>query len=438
MKNFLRKISAFAILACFGIVCLAGCGEGDKKDPSDVKVADNTEYYDAVTKTLKLGKSYEGKNFYSDGIGSAKVASYTDGDTTLFRLDNADPTLGGTVNIRYYSIDTPESTGGVEKWGKSASLFVKQQLSEATEIVLEATTVPASKDSYGTRYLGYVWYKSADYSEFKCLNLEIVENGYSENKAINTAAYPYYKSFKEANDFARSVKLRLYSELDDPLFSTDPIDTTIREFNENKATFYNEELESGSLIRFTAYLKSVSLSSSLTYTFVAEQYDAETGETHTLNVYTGYNSSPASSMKVGHLYQIVGNVQKYNGTYQISGITYSALYPEPDNTHVVQSNYYWTFDSSVAYTDNNSATLYSDVTVTSVQVEGTVMTVEGRAQKRKKESFADATDFTFKVNVAEGYSPNLTVGSKFSANAYKFDKSEDIWTVVSVNDIVKK
>lgn len=436
MKNILRKIVAFIVVACCSVLCLAGCGE--EKEPEKPTVADNTEYYDTVTKTLKLQQPYADKNFYTDGIGSAKVASYTDGDTTLFRLDVADPDLGGTVNIRYYCIDTPESTGGVEKWGKSASLFVKQQLSEATEIVLEATSKPASKDSYGTRYLGYVWYKTASYNEFKCLNLEIVENGYSENKAINTNAYPYYAYFKKANDFARSIKLRLYSDLEDPLFNTDPIDTTIEEFNANPLAFYNAELETGSKIRFTAYLKSVTLSPSLTYTFEAEEYDAETGKTHKLNVYTGYNSSPASAMKIGHLYQIVGNVQKYNGNYQISGITYSSLYQEPDNTHVKQSNYYWTFDSSVNYSDNNSATLYSDVTVTSVSVEGTVMTIVGTAQKCKKESYADATEFTFKVNVEAGYTTNLSVGSKFHANAYKFDKSENIWTIVSVDNIVKK
>lgn len=434
MKNILRKTVAFILVACCSVACLAGCGEEKEKD-KELVIADNTQYYDEVTKTLKLGQTYADKNFYTDGIGSAKVAAFTDGDTTLFKLDVADPDLGSTVNIRYYCIDTPESTGGVEKWGKSASLFVKQQLSEATEIVLEATSKPASKDSYGTRYLGYVWYKTATYNEFKCLNLEIVENGYSENKAINTNAYPYYAYFKKANDFARSIKLRLYSDLEDPLYNTDPVDTTIKEFNENKAAFYNEEIESGSKIRFTAYLKSVTLSASLTYTFVAEEYDKETGETHRLNVYTGYNSSPASSMKIGHLYQIVGNVQKYNGNYQISGIEYSALYPEPGNTHVTQNNYYWTFDSSVPYSDNNSATLYSSVTVTSVEVDGTVMTIKGTAQKCKKETYADATEFTFKVNVPEGYSPNVSSGSKLRTNAYKFDKSEDVWTIVDVDAI---
>ena len=49
MKKILRIIGAFVIVCC-GVLGLSACGES--------KVADNTEYYDAVTKTLKLQKSY--------------------------------------------------------------------------------------------------------------------------------------------------------------------------------------------------------------------------------------------------------------------------------------------------------------------------------------------------------------------------------------------
>ena len=431
MKSILRTIGALITVVCCGVVCFSACGKNSK-------IADNTQFYDDVTKTLKLEKSYAGKNFYTDGIGSATVDKFTDGDTTLFKLDDTSSPIGGTANIRYYSIDTPESTGSVEKWGKSASLFVEQQLSKATEIVLEATTTPASKDSYGTRYLGYVWYKTADYNEFKCLNLEIVENGYSENKGINTSAYPYNEYFKKANDFAQKIKLRLYADLEDPLYSTAPVDTTVKEFNDNPSAFYNEELQVGSKIRFTAYLKSLTVANSGTHTFVAEQYDAETGKTYTINVYTGYNSSPASAMEIGHLYQIIGTVQKHDGNYQVAGPVYSALYPRPDNTHVKQYDYYWTFNSGVGYTGNNGATLYSDVTVTSVKVEGTVMTVEGTARKCKKDGYADAESFTFEAKVAEGYTPKLSVGNRFSGNAYKFDSGKNVWTIADVDGIVKK
>lgn len=80
------------------------------------EIADNTKYYDTVTKKAKLTKSFEGKSFMNDGIGVATVDAYTDGDTTRFRAWNKEG--NDTVIIRYYCVDTPESTGGVEKWGK--------------------------------------------------------------------------------------------------------------------------------------------------------------------------------------------------------------------------------------------------------------------------------------------------------------------------------
>ena len=37
------------------------------------EIADNTKYYDTVTKKAKLTKSFEGKSFMNDGIGVATV-----------------------------------------------------------------------------------------------------------------------------------------------------------------------------------------------------------------------------------------------------------------------------------------------------------------------------------------------------------------------------
>ena len=131
----MKKIfSIIIVLSLCALACLslAACN----------KIADNTKFYDSITKTLKLTKSYEGKSFLNDGIGKATVDAYTDGDTTRFKLEQ-----GTVVIVRYYQIDTPESTGSVDKWGRAASNFTKNALSNATEIVLEATASVAQKDS---------------------------------------------------------------------------------------------------------------------------------------------------------------------------------------------------------------------------------------------------------------------------------------------------
>lgn len=433
-----RIISFILILSVVIGMCAALVACNDK-----TTIADNTEHFDAITKKLQFNKSYDGKSFLTDGIGKATVDAFTDGDTTRF------VTGGDTVIIRYYCIDTPESTGSIEKWGKAASNFVKDRLSEATEIVLESTTgEKPKKDSYGTRYLGYVWYKTAD-SDFKLLNLEVVENGYSENKAVNTGEFIYYDYFKEANDFAQSIKLRKYSELDDPLYSDEAIEMTIKDFLNNNEAYYNQEEDIGAKVTFTAYLKELYVSESGTHTFTAVEYDAETGKTYEIAVYCAYTSSPASKMKIGHLYKITGNVQKFNGKFQISSIVYNVILQDevPDGSYILQKDYYLTFDSAETYCDQYSATLYTDVTVKSSKVENGVLTIVGKANKRAADGklVEDVVtheiieyEFTFKVNVGENYDNTFTEGTVFSTRGCQFTSKSGEITVLNLKDIIKK
>lgn len=431
MKKAISILLLIAVVLCCTLAVVA-CNENE--------IADNTKYYDAITKKAKLTKSYEGKTFLNDGIGVAKVDAYTDGDTTRFRAGE------DTVIIRYYCIDTPESTGGVEKWGKAASLFVKDRLSKATEIVLESSTgTRPVHDSYGTRYLGYVWYKTAD-SDFKLLNLELIENGFTENKALNTNAYPYYSYMDEANKFAKSIKLRLYSDLDDPLYSTDPVDMTIKGFWENTEEYYNADADAGSKIVMTAYLESVTVSQSGTYTFVAGQYDPDTNKVYKINVYAAYSSNPASKMKLGQVYKIIGSVQKYNGNFQISGIVYNSLYGEAigsaypgyEGCRLVQANYFLTFDSQEKMIDQYNKTLYTDVTVKSSSVENGTLTIVGTTKKRTLSGVGDELEFTYQVKVSEGYVNSFTAGKTFSVQGYQLvDKSGTI-VIPNISDITVK
>jgi hypothetical protein len=58
-------------------------------------------------------------------------------------------------------IDTPESTGQIEPWGKPASIYTKSKLQNAKEIVLESDEVGTPVfDSTGERYLAWVWYRN--------------------------------------------------------------------------------------------------------------------------------------------------------------------------------------------------------------------------------------------------------------------------------------
>ena len=429
MKNRGKAIAfVLALITCF---VLSACGTNTTTaNNGGVVTADNTQYYDSITSTLKLERSYKGLNFLIDGIGNATVDAYTDGDTTRFVLTDSKD----TIVVRYYSIDTRESTGDVEKWGKAASKFTRTQLESAEEIVLEATDERAKKDSYGQRYLGYVWYRPAGSTEFKLLNLEIVENGFSENTGINTGDFKYNKYFKEANDFAKSIKLRIYSDLDDPLYSTDPVLMTIKEFWENTEAFYDIENEVGSKVEFVAYLESVTKSPSGTYTYNAEEYDPTTGKTYSINVYTGYDSSAASTMKTGHLYRIYGVIQDYYGTFQIAGVNYETIFDIEGYTKVIQKDYYLTFNSNQTFVTQNSQTLYTDATATSVTTEGDYLLVSATANLRTKNGTnPTAVEYTFKIPTSFGI--EIAVGDTFSLSGYQFEADSKVVTVVNKNNI---
>lgn len=395
----------FICLAFALVLCISSCLLVVACDKTEV--ADNTKFYDAITKTLKLKKSFTAQSsFLDDGIAIAEVDAFTDGDTTRFRT-----AADGVFSVRYYEIDTPESTGQVQKWGKAASNFTEKQLESAELIVLESSTGgKAELDSYKSRWLGYVWYKPKGASDFKCLNLELVENGFSLNQGNSAGSYPYNKYFDKAEDFARSIKLRIFSDLDDPLYSDDPIETSIKELTEELAkpdnVFYNPDTKAGAKVKIVAYLAELKINN--TYTYVAEQYDPETGKVYRFNVYTMYSTTPASKMKLGHLYEIIGDLQMYGGEYQLSGITYSLSgTPAKNATTIKQREYFLTFDSTKAWFAGGqySATLYSDITVTAVKYENGTLVITGTALQcsnadrdtGEKEYDPTPIEFTFTV-----------------------------------------
>ena len=424
----MKKIIILVFTIVLSIVLLA-CNNNS----SEKKIADNTEHFDTITKTLKLSKSYTDQNsFLTDGIGKAIVEAYTDGDTTRFYLSS-----GQSIAVRYYGVDTPESTGSVEKWGKAASNFTKHQLQGASEVVLEATADKAQHDSYGTRYLAYVWYRESADVDFKCLNLELVENGYSMNKGMATSDYPYDSYFKKAEDFARGYKLRLHSELDDPLFSADPIEMTVKEFNENPDAFYNEETQTGSRVKFTVYLESLHESNSGTVTFVG--VELVDGKRYTINIYGNYSSKPESQMPLGHLYEVVGVIGKYNGEYQVSDINYNPI--TASTTKVIQKNYFVTFNDEVKYINQYKNTLYTGINVTEVSVENDTIVIKGNAQQKAQRRIENnevevylkepALELTLRIpNTVKG-ADQIKVGNILYVQAYQFVANSNEFTLLA-------
>ncbi len=412
LKKILLKVFTVCFIL-FAFISLTSCKKSNE--------------YDKITKKCALNAVYQDKDFINDGIGSATLVRPTDGDTASFKLAN-----GTNVTIRFHGIDTPESTGSVELWGKSASEFTKKKLNSATEIVLEATTTPASHDSYGTRYLGYVWYRT-DKDAFKNLNLEVVENGYSKNKCLQTSEFKYYNYFKEAEDFAKDKELHIWGNDEDPYFTTEATEVSIKELIENPDLYYNSDNDSGSKVRITAYITDLEISgtSSATYTFKASELID--GKEYSVKVYTGYTSNAATGyLRIGNKYTLTGTMQYHEGGYQISGLTYVPLQTGGDYVTLVQSNYYLTFDSTIAYQKYYGTSLYGHLKVTAAEVVNNQLKLTATAKSSKD---AEATEKTFTIiaPAKEGLDAATLVGKSLSTSGYQ-EKTNEI-TVLKYEDL---
>ena len=218
MNKIFKKIIISA-LCVLGLVLPACNGTGGTKSKGDKNWVDY-----AANGTVQLGLEYKGKDFYVDGIGQFTLRTAIDGDTAHF-TPLVDSQKIGTMKARFFGIDTPESTGKVQEYGKAASNFTKHMLMEADE---HGTIVVSSAqdkygapepDSTGSRYVSLVWInltkKNAPREELQLLNLMIVQEGLSWVK--NVQAMPQYsETFYAAQAQAEEYKLNLHSGEPDP------------------------------------------------------------------------------------------------------------------------------------------------------------------------------------------------------------------------------
>ena len=139
--------------------------------------------------SVKLNLDYVGHSFWTDGIEQVTLHSTIDGDTAHFTTSTKSEKGETLLKARFYGIDTPESTGKVQPWGKpaarSASEILERANKKGTIVVSSPTSVyeAPSADSTGSRYVSLVWInesvKNAPFDQLKLLNLMIVENSYS-------------------------------------------------------------------------------------------------------------------------------------------------------------------------------------------------------------------------------------------------------------------
>jgi micrococcal nuclease len=219
MKNSGFKRVFISLLSVVGLIGLASCGGSDEGGDEDTFID-----YVHDSDIVKLTHDYkdEGGNnrdFFEDGISQVTLYTCIDGDTAHFKMK--DSSNNSLIKGRYYGIDTPESTGDVEPYGKPAYYFNKEKLDEANEngtIVITSTSLDSytapETDSTGERYLTMVWINTevqdAPYDQLYLLNLWIVQEGYSYVK--NVSEFPTFSDvFYAAESQAKTLKLNLFS-----------------------------------------------------------------------------------------------------------------------------------------------------------------------------------------------------------------------------------
>ena len=265
---------------------------------------------------------------------------YVDGDTTHFFVP-ASVMPGGVLKGRYLAVNTPESTGKIEEYGKKASKFTQEKLAAATSIIIESETAAWEADSTGDRYLVWVWYKTAESEDYRNLNIELLQNGLAI--ASSSANNQYGDICMAAINQAKAQKLNVHSGQKDPdFYYGEAVELTLKELRSNVEAY------NGMKVAFNGVV-TVNDNNSV----YVEAYDAETDMYYGMSVYYGYNlnGQGLDILNVGNEVRIVGSVQYYEagGTYQVSDLNYRLMKPDdPGNIQMISEGHEPAFVTTTA------------------------------------------------------------------------------------------
>lgn len=340
MKKFVKILVASLCAAVLTIpVFTAACGDASSDDGKD----NHVDYVEQ----LKLDFTSNTKK------QEVTIRLHVDGDTTHFDTvanstlpgcNNAadfladDAPTKGYAKARYLAINTPESTGQIEEWGKAASNFTKSKLETTRNggsIVIESNDDKWNVDSTGTRYLLWVWYRPAGATEFRNLNLEILQSGHAFGSGVSDNRYG--TTAKAALDQAESEKLVVFSGEKDPdYYYGGPINVTLKELRFNTEAYANKRImvEGTIVANFnnSAYIEEVY--------YDIEGYE-EKGICIGMPVYYSYVTGKVLSiLSVGNKVSVSGIVQYYEqgGYYQITDIKEYDRYNKdnPNNCNIIE------------------------------------------------------------------------------------------------------
>ena len=304
------RILSVALILCLLLGTLSGCKPAN---------TDNTTASTNPVETVDYAGNLKLDMSTSTLKQEVTVKTYVDGDTVHFNVPGS-VIPGGVLKARFLAINTPESTGKIEEYGKAASNFTKQTLMKAESIIVESDNGTWNADSTGSRYLVWVWYKTADMTDYRNLNIEILQNGLAI--ASNSGGNIYGDVALAALAQAKAQKLNIFSGQKDPdFYYGEAVELDLKELRTNTEAY------NGTKVAFNGVVTTDSNNS-----VYVEAYDSETDMYYGMSVYYGFGLSGdgLQILTVGNEVRIVGTVQYYEtgGTWQVSGLTYRAMKPD--------------------------------------------------------------------------------------------------------------
>ena len=314
MKKFIKFLSVFLLICT--IVATFGACEFPSSKQTTTGGTEETEWVDYASQ-LKLDLTTSSLKW------EVTMKMHIDGDTTHFYINKAGningisktPGIDGVLKARYLGINTPESTGKIEPWGKKASNFTKSKLESAESIIIESDDENWNVDSTGERFLVWVWYKPAGASDYRNLNLEILQEGLAVSSKSGRYVYGEYceKAIAQAADAKKNVYAP--SNVKDPDFPYGDAEfMTLKELKVNISNYI------GARVAFEGVIVKDSGGS-----VYIESYDEEDDMYYGISAYyltSGLDGFGLELLKVGNKVRFAGVVGEFNGSYQITDLKY--------------------------------------------------------------------------------------------------------------------
>ena len=361
MKSFIKILSVLLLL-CMVSGCVVACNKTNEvatdaqtPEPGKENLAEWVDYVSQV----KLDMNSTSAKIE---IPASDIKQYIDGDTTHFYVPTS-ISENGVLKARYLAVNTPESTGKIEEWGKAASNFTKGELQKAVSVVIESDTDSWNKDSTGDRFLVWIWYKTSEDGEYQNLNLKLLQEGLAI--ASNSANNRYGSYCMKAISQAQAYKKYVYSGEKDPdFYYGEAQELTIKELR------MNAEKYEGTRVAFEGIVAKNSGDNGV----YVETWDEETNMYLGIYVYYGFSFSQVSVVKPGNKVRIVGSLQYYEagGTYQVTDLRYDRMdLTNPNNVQKLGEGY------SAAYLEVAPKTFAEGIVpVTVIDDEGEEVQVE--------------------------------------------------------------